>query len=541
MICVESDIEKHVEDMYGVLGGKIEKNVLRSDLELYVNQYRVSIPSAKRSIVKRYGGDPDALSVGVEKSIAEIAAGENGIDTTGRVVYAEKREIEIDGKKRVLLSGMLEDATGGIPFTIWDFAGPDIARGDLISVRNAYATVYRERPQLNISSRSRVWVRERIEQWTKEPKKISEISGNEMDAAFVGKIVSWNQKRIVSKGKEIEIGYGLVGDETKTVRFTAWKDFGLAKGDVISVSGAYTREREGEVQINLSERTEVRKMEGHAIPSVARFGEPRKCTISELRDGMGNVTVSGRVVRVEKKEIMHNGQSVTMFSGLLADGTGKIAFTGWREFAFTGGQDVRISGAYVRAWKGIPQLKFDEKSEVTAAREEIKLQEDGSAAQEIGALTERGGAMEVNVRSTVIEVRQGTGLVFRCPQCGRTLRSGECRTHGAVQGIPDFRIRLIVDDGTGSMTVNMPREISEKITGLTLEEVRKRAEATLNQDAVVADVSSKLLFSRLKLSGNVFADDFGLSMSCKSAEMDSGEINEEAAALYQGVIQSLGM
>jgi len=39
----------------------------------------------------------------------------------------------------------------------------------------------------------------------------------------------------------------------------------------------------------------------------------------------------------------------------------------------------------------------------------------------------------------------------------------------------------------------------------------------------------------------VFADDFGLSMSCKSAEMDSGEINEEAAALYQGVIQSLGM
>jgi replication factor A1 len=538
---VESDIEKHVEDMYGVLGGKVERDVLRSDMELYVNQYRVSIPSAKRSIVKRYGGDPDALSIGVEKSIAEIAAGENGVDTSGRVVYAEKREIEIDGKKRVLLSGMLEDATGGIPFTIWDFAGPDISRGDLISIRNAYTTVYRERPQLNISSRSRVWVREKIEQWTRQPKKISEISGNEMDATFVGKIVSWNKKRIMSKGKEIEIGYGLVGDETKTVRFTAWKDFSLAKGDVVSISGAYTREREGEVQVNLSERTEIKKMEGYAIPSVARFGEPRKCTIAELRDGMGNVTVSGRIVRVERKEIMHNGQAVTMFSGLLADGTGKIAFTGWRDFAFTEGQDVRISGAYVRAWKGIPQLKFDEKSEVAAAEEEIKLQDGGSIPQEIGALAERGGAVEANVRSTVIEVRQGTGLVLRCPQCSRTLRAGECRTHGAVQGFPDFRIRLIVDDGTGSLTVNMPRELSEKITGMTLEEIRKRAETTLNQDAVIADITSKLLFSRLRLSGNVSADDFGLSMSCKSAEFENGEIIDEAAALYQEVIQSLGM
>ncbi len=526
--------------MYGVLGGKVEREVLKNDLELYVKQYRVSLPSAKRSIVKRYGGDPDSLSVGVEKNIAEILSGESGVDTSGTVVYSEQKEIEIDGKKRRLLSGLLEDATGSIPFTIWDFEGETIAKGDSVSIRNAYTTAYRDRPQLNISSRSRIWVRERIENWAREPKKIASIGGNEVSVDFVGKIVSVTPKRIVSKGREIDIHYGLIGDETKTVRFTAWKDFGIVKGDVVSIKGAYTRERNGEIQINLSERTTVEKLTGTIIQSVARFGEPRKYNITDLRDGMGNVTVSGKLLKSEKKEIQHNGQTVTMYSGMIADSTGKIAFTGWRTFPYSEGQSVTISGAYVRSWKGVPQLKFDEKSEISISESDVSA-EEGNTKFEIGSLEERGGAVDATVGATVTDIRQGTGLVLRCPVCSRGLKAGECRVHGSVSGVPDFRIRLVVDDGTGSMTVNLNRELSEALSGFTLEDVRKRSEVTLSQDAVIADISSKLLFSRLLFTGNVYSDDFGLNMSCREVKTDNCEVIEMATQLYQKVIQSLGM
>ena len=541
MIYLESEMNKHVDDMHAALGGKIEKEVLQKDIELYVNQYRVSIPSAKRSIVKKYGGDPDSLSAGVERSLAEISTGENGIDAGGRVIYANVKEIEIGGAKRILLSGLLEDATGSMPFTIWDYDKPEIRKGDIISVRNAYTTSYRERPQLNMSSRSKILIKERIENWAREPKKMKDIGPNEVDVLATGKIISVTAKRITSNGREIDIHYGLIGDETKTLRFTSWKDFGLSKGDVVRVSGAYSRERNGEIQLNLSERTEVGKTSDIEIPSVARFGTPRKCNIMELREGMGNVTVTARIISVERREIETQGRKSIMFSGTLADETGRISFTGWRDFPHTEGQSVTVSGAYIRSWKGVPQLKFDEMSEIVSETKEVAVPAQGSSVFDIGALAERGGAMDASVCGTVIEIRQGTGFLFRCPQCSRATKLGECITHGQVEGVPDFRIRMVVDDGTGSMTVSLNRELSETLTGLSLDAVRKKAELTLSQDAVVADVSAKLLFARMDVNGNVFSNDFGLSMNCRGAAPDSADVKEKASTLYQEVIQSLGM
>ncbi len=534
-------MNSHVEDMHAALGGKVEKDVLLKDLELYVNQYRVSLPSAKRSIVKKYGGDPDALSMGVEKNLAEISAGENGLDTSGRVVYASTREIDVEGQKRVLLSGLLEDATGSMPFTVWDYGKTEIRKGDIISVRNAYATSYRDRPQLNMSSRSKIVIKERIENWSREPKKMKDIGPNDADVTTVAKIISITPKKIVSNGRDMNIHYGLIGDETKTLRFTAWKDFGLSKGDVVKLSGAYSRERNGEIQLNFSERTAVEIATDVDLPSVARFGTPRKCTIMELRDGMGNVTVTGRIINVERKEIETQGRKSVMFSGTLADETGRIAFTGWRDFPHSEGQSVTISGAYVRSWKGIPQLKFDEKSEIAAEMKAVAIREEGSQSFDIGALAERGGAMDATVSGTIIEIRPGTGFIFRCPQCGRATRAGECRTHGRVEGVPDFRISMVVDDGTGSMTVGLHRELSEALTGMTLDDARKRAEETLSQDAVISDVAEKLLFARMNFNGNVFSDDFGLSMTCRNASRSTADVKEKASALYQEVIQSLGM
>ncbi len=538
---MESELKKHVEDMFSALGGKVEADVLEKELNVFVGEYRVSIPSAKRSIVKKYGGDPDSLSIGVEKSIADIAAGESSVDVSGRVVYAAPREITASGERKKILSGLLEDSTGSMPFTIWDYAADDVGRGDLIAFRNAYTTSYRDKPQLNVSSKSRFWVREKAADWKRDARKIRDVQPNESNILFEGKIISVSARTINSKGEEKEIHYGLVGDETKTVRFTAWKDFHLEKGDVVRVEGAYSRERNGELQLNFSERSTVEKLTDREIGSVARFGVPRTCKISDLREGMGNLTVTGKVLTVAEKDIEVQGQSKSMFSGVLADETGKVSFTGWRDFPFREGDTVKITGAYVRSWKGVPQLKFDDKSDVAKVEMQLSVADAGPAAYQIDMLEERGGAMDALVTATIIEVRQGTGLIFRCPQCSRTMKLGECRTHGTVEGIPDFRVRLVVDDGTGSLFANLNREVAERITGYTLDAVKKRTEQTLNQEAVASEISSRILFKTVRLTGNVFSDDFGLNMYASTAELIVPEVKDRAAALFQEVIQTLGM
>lgn len=535
---MESELDKHIDDVYAALGGKVDRKELEKELHMFVEEYRVSIPSAKRSLVKKHGGDPDALTLGTDRNICDLGAGQSGIDVTGRVVQVNHKEVSVSGEKKSVLAGILEDSTGSVEFTIWEPGLLSVDAGDVISVRNGYTTEYRQRVQLNVSSRSKWWVREKGEGWSREPRKIKDIGANEQNVCFEGKIISISSREVETAGGKVEIHYGLIGDEEKTLRFTAWKDYGLKKGDVIRVDGAYARERNGEIQLNIGERATVNHIE-RKIESVARYGLPRTCTVAELRDGMGNVTVVCRVLSVSRKELERDGRKSVMYSGTVADETGKISFTGWRDFPFGEGDTVRISGAYVRSWKGIPQLKFDEKSEVSKERAEIRT--DSVASYNIEALEERGGALDATVQGTVVEIRQGTGLVLRCPQCGRATRLGECRMHGAVEGQADFRVRAVLDDGTGSITVNFGREIAEKLTGLTLEEVKQTAEKAMDNGAVALAVSRKLLFSILSVRGNVNSDEFGLNMNATSYSFAEPDIRKLASELFSEITQQAGM
>ncbi len=67
------DITPHVKEVARVLGNKVEESKIAEEMETYLKVYRVSMETAKRSIVKNFGGDPNALSRGgVRKKVAEL-------------------------------------------------------------------------------------------------------------------------------------------------------------------------------------------------------------------------------------------------------------------------------------------------------------------------------------------------------------------------------------------------------------------------------------------------------------------------------------
>ena len=104
-------------------------------------------------------------------------------------------------------------------------------------------------------------------------------------------------------------------------------------------------------------------------------------------------------------------------------------------------------------------------------------------------LVEKRGALDVSVEGTVIEIRPGSGVIIRCSDCNRALQNEECSIHGKVSGKSDLRLKLVIDDGTGSINSVLNKELTEKLIGKSLEQCKN-----MSEDALL-EVINKTLFA----------------------------------------------
>src|SRR5207248_10667783 len=68
---VKEELAPHVHDITRVLGNKVSEQEIERELSSYLNVDRVSLDTAKRSNVKKHGGDPANLTTGVGRSLRE--------------------------------------------------------------------------------------------------------------------------------------------------------------------------------------------------------------------------------------------------------------------------------------------------------------------------------------------------------------------------------------------------------------------------------------------------------------------------------------
>jgi replication factor A1 len=423
----------HIEEIARALGDKLSEEQIAEELQKYVDLYKLSIPMAKRTIVKKYGGDSSGFSAGFQRKLAELRPNEPNVD-------------------------------------------------------------------------------------------------------FVAKVLSANAKEVQAKGEKKQIVFGFLGDDTTTLPYTAWEieDLQLNKGDVISVKGAYTREYQGRVQINFGNRVSIKKEDPSTVGDIqVAQGPPRSVEIGELREAMGYVEVKGRILSLEPREVTVQGETKKIFSGVLADETGKVQFTAWSDFKLKEGEVVKVSRGTVKAWRGIPQLSFDERGEVIRIKEKYPSAEElrKTGVRMIAEIAARGGAVDATVRGVLIEVRDGSGLIMRCQECKRALQKGMCKIHGRVDGYPDLRVKAILDDGSGAVGVVMNRELSEKLIDTTLDEATQKAKEKMNFDIVKDEMDELLTLKVLTVSGPVTADQYGLSMIAKEAQLSAVDVKQEAEKL----------
>ncbi|HEV8360528.1 MAG TPA: hypothetical protein VGR28_08755, partial [Candidatus Thermoplasmatota archaeon] len=304
-------------------------------------------------------------------------------------------------------------------------------------------------------------------------KQLRDITSTDGNVDFEARVVTVNPKEVTLQGEKRTIYFGLLGDATRVLPYTAWKDFGLQKGATIRVRNAYATEWRGEVQLNLGERASIAAAE-EDIPQEGlgpRASQERK--VRELRGGMASVSLAVRVLKVQPRSLTIEGKPRQLWSGEVADETGKVRFTAWRDLGLQEDVVVRISNGYTKSWRGMPDLNLGDSATVEVLPSNAlppRAQLQATQPMGIGELENVGGGADVLLQGTLLEIKPGSGLIFRCPECKRVLQKSECRLHGKQKGAPDLRVKGVLDDGTGAITVFLPREIVEAILGRTMEE-----------------------------------------------------------------------
>ncbi len=358
---------------------------------------------------------------------------------------------------------------------------------------------------------------------------ISDLEPNQYSVKLLGHVIAINPKEITVKGENKKIFFGIIGDESGTVPFTSWTEIGVEKGDVIEIQNAYTKEWQGAVQLNLGDRVHVEKTDKKRLPKNAF--EPKEVTVDKLHSGMGHVDVKARILDINKREVEVSGEKKNVFSGTIGDETGKAQFTSWHDFKIKKDDVLRISGGYVKTWKGIPQLTFDSNAKVEKLeKKEIAKKDIEVNRMPLHELVEKRGALGVEVEGTIIDIRAGSGFVMRCPECNRVLNDGRCSIHDTVEGKPDMRLKLVVDDGTGAVSCVINRDLSEKILDMKLDEAKK-----MKEDEMQEKLQKMLFAKKIMLKGNALGDEFGTNIIVNDAGFVDTDVSDEAEKIIDSL------
>ena len=488
--------------------------------------------------------------------IADLKGTEGNVDLEVRAMSAEKKTVNIKGENREIISGTIADETGSAQFTVWNAEGVNMMNGGCYAFKGAYTKIWNDQVQINIGNRGSVELLGREVQASETPavqvktatapgirKRISELTGSESNVDILVKILFAERRDVVIKGEERSIISGTLGDETGTASFTAWDADAvkMEKDSVYLISNAYTKIWNDRIQINLGNRCSVTKQDiDIATPERQQISYSASVAkVRDLKEGIGSVTVTGKILSVECRTINSRGEDKQVWSGLLADETGKIQFSAWNDFGLNEGDAVRVENAYIRAWKGIPQLNIGDRSAVDKVDDTFgDVSASAASKKTVGEIMATGGGLDMSVTGTVMDIRAGSGIIKRCPECKRSILSNECMTHGTVVPVPDLRMKAIVDDGTGAMSAIVNREVTEKLTGITLAQAEEYA-ADYGESSVAKLLGDRILMRNVTFRGNVMSDEYGPSMIVKDADPEDRDVAKEAESLLSEVEEAM--
>ena len=367
-------------------------------------------------------------------------------------------------------------------------------------------------------------------------KLLAQVGPGETSVSFKAKIISVYKKEINTKeGSKKTIYEGEIGDASSRLRYTFWNDeFKFQPNDVVEISNAYTKSWNDIITVNIGDRAIMKNIEDNdlkeldlGVVKTNNAQAAQELEVVNLKPGMRNVSVKLRVIDVEPRTIKIKGEEKVIFGGNIGDKTGTCRFTSWEDHNIVAGKAYSVENAYVKEFNG-PDLQFGEYSKFTELEEEdLPSLSDYEAGMNytLAQLDERNGASDAVIEGHVFNIREGSGLIFRDKETKRLIRNGDDRKNAE----PDLRVKMIFDDGSGSCTAYLNREITERLIGRDLDSCLEFVKENFGPEALVEEMEDALLLKPMKLRGFARSDEYGLSFFAKSCE-PAAEIDVPNAA-----------
>ena len=113
--------------------------------------------------------------------------------------------------------------------------------------------------------------------------------------------------------------------------------------------------------------------------------------------------------------------------------------------------------------------------------------------------------------------------------------------HGTVEPTDDLRMKITIDDGTGAISAIVGRELTEKLTAITLNVALDLSKARGESEIISKSIAERVVMKHISVRGNVMKkEDYGPMMIVKDASFDEVDVKsgaEELLAKVEEVIQ----
>jgi replication factor A1 len=516
----------------------------------YESEFFIPPQDAMRSILRRFKGEttptPSAGSSGSSSSsapkttrkvsrLSELKGTDREIEIEVEIISHNIRDQTIRGEQKQIAFGLLEDN----PWeedgekNRWEYKdwGPNsnITPGSVVRIEGASVNEYQGKMSLNINQSTRIAV---IREGTRpvtapgEPQDISSLP-SEGYVCIVGRVIATRPDQIHRKdgSGSIDIIRGRLADETGTIGFLSWEPLEHEVGTLLKIEGAQVRTFRDTPELNFGRTTKIEVYHDKNFADVDVLSKQTVLTLSELRDGAQDVDAVVQITEWAKRSFTRDGEERFLWSGQIADPTGRCRMSAWNELPITEDQlplTVRLKGVRVRSWQGIPDITIDNADQVEILEAppwdseldlknhvvEVPLHELSSGASRIG----------ISTSAIVVSVREDSGFIQRCTECRRVLREGVCADHGANDGNSDIRLRLAIDNGRSSVSLLTNKDATLSLIGMNESELQD-AINDAGQVAFVQSLRGKMLGRKINATGRTIVDEQGAMLLADGASM----------------------
>lgn len=511
---------------------------IASELARYENEFKIPAQDAVHSVIRKFKTNADvpvskssgstsrtsAPQKKVEK-LDELKGDDKNIVIEVKIISNFSRESTIRGELRTTAYGLLEDK----PFdenstsTRWEYKdwGPNknVKQGSIVRLEGVSVNEYNEKLSLNINQNCNVVVLKEGVDTSVEPGEPVDIAKLPSDgpACVVGRILAMRDDQIHRKdgSGSIDVVRGKIADSSGTISFLSWEPMNVEIGQLVKIDNATVKSFRDTPEINIGRATRVEPYHDASFSGVEELEKMNQMDISSLSDGSRDVNITVEIHEWEKRTFTRDGVEKYLWSGKIADNTGQCRMSAWQDLPIS--EDdlpvcVKLSGVRVRAWQGIPDITVDRADQVEVLADTPWEEKVDLSNQEIeisvSELARGSGRIGVKTQGVFVSIRDDSGVIMRCPECRRTLKDGVCSIHGEVEGNQDIRLRFVIDDGAGNVSVILNSECTQMLLGMDEKGIKAKVQE-MGDDGFVSDLRRQFFAKMLSVSGRFLKDENG--------------------------------